>query len=115
MVRSGSVSRLAVIGELNVDFVATGLATAPILGQELLATGFEMTLGSASAIFACGAAKLGHDVTFISLVGRDDLGRFCIDALQRAGVSTQNVSEDPALKTGVTISMSPGTSGRPLV
>ncbi len=98
--------RVAVIGELNVDLIATGLTTSPILGQEILATGFQMTLGSASAIFACGAAKLGYEVTFLSCVGRDDFGRFCLDALRAAGVSTGQILEDASLKTGVTISLS---------
>ena len=70
-----------VIGELNVDAVATGLAREPKLGLEIIATDFQMTLGSASAIFASGVAKLGHEVTFVSKVGRDDFGDFCLEAL----------------------------------
>ncbi len=101
-----SNKRVAVIGELNVDLIATGLTTPPILGQEILATNFQMTLGSASAIFACGMTKLGHAVTFLSKVGRDNFGRFCLDALREAGVSTEKVVEDAGLKTGVTISLS---------
>ena len=51
---------VAVIGELNVDLVASGLASAPVLGREVLAQDFQTVLGSASAIFACGAARLRH-------------------------------------------------------
>ncbi|MBA2733143.1 MAG: carbohydrate kinase family protein [Acidobacteria bacterium] len=101
-----STNPVAVIGELNVDLIATGLITPPVLGQEILATDFQMTLGSASAIFSCGVAKLGHDVTFLSRVGRDNFGKFCLDALREAGVSTANVVEDEGLKTGITISLS---------
>ncbi len=106
MSKSISEQRVAVIGELNVDLIATGLNTPPTLGQEILATGFQMTLGSASAIFACGAAKLDHEITFLGCVGRDEFGRFCLDALREAGVSTGKVIEDASLKTGVTISLS---------
>jgi sugar/nucleoside kinase (ribokinase family) len=107
----GNISdrRIAVIGELNVDLIATGLNAPPILGHEILATGLQMTLGSASAIFACGVAKLGHQVTFISSVGQDDFGRFCLEALRSAGISTEKVIEDASLKTGVTISLSTPT------
>jgi sugar/nucleoside kinase (ribokinase family) len=106
MIHNTSRRRTAVIGELNIDLIATGLGTPPILGQEILATDFQMTLGSASAIFACGIAKLGHEVTFLSLVGRDDTGQFCMDALRQAGVTTEHVRVDSSLKTGVTISLS---------
>jgi sugar/nucleoside kinase (ribokinase family) len=97
---------VAVIGELNVDLIASGLNSAPILGSEVLAEDFQTVLGSASAIFACGAARLGHPVSFFSRVGDDDYGRFCLDALRNAGISTKNVRALPASKTGVTISLS---------
>lgn len=89
-----------------MDCVATGLKQAPQLGLELIATDFQTTLGSASAIFASGVAKLGHQVTFISKVGDDDFGEFCLAALRRAGVSTDYVQRDRSTKTGVTLSLS---------
>ena len=99
-------ARVAVIGELNVDLVASGLSSFPSLGQEVLARDFQMTLGSASAIFASGITKLGHGVSFFSLVGNDAFGRFCIQALQDIGIATENVIEDQNERTGVTISLS---------
>ena len=106
MRNSGPGKRVIVIGELNIDAVATGLAEAPKMGGEILASDFCLTLGSASAIFACGIAKLGLEVTFIAKVGSDDFGRFCLAALREAGVSTRHVSREKHLKTGVTISLS---------
>jgi sugar/nucleoside kinase (ribokinase family) len=100
------MKRIAVIGELNVDLIVTGLKSPPVFGQEILAANFDMTLGSASAVFACGVAKLGHQVTFISQVGRDEMGKFCLAALQQTGISTEHVRQDASLKTGVTISLS---------
>lgn len=98
--------RILVIGELNVDLVASGLLSEPKLGQEILASGFRVTLGSASAIFACGMARLGHPVTFYSKVGPDDFGRFCLKALEQAGISTARVIQSPGSTTGVTIVLS---------
>jgi sugar/nucleoside kinase (ribokinase family) len=95
-----------VIGELNIDAVASGLSEAPRMGGEILASEFRLTLGSASAIFACGVAKLGHDVTFIARVGSDYFGKFCLAALREAGISTRRILRDKDLKTGVTISLS---------
>ena len=97
---------VVVIGELNIDIVAAGLSESPKMGAEILATDFQLTLGSASAIFACGVAKLGHEVTFISRVGRDEFGKFCMAALRQAGISTRHISRDEDLKTGVTVSLS---------
>jgi len=106
MKKKSAGNRVIVIGELNIDAVASGLSDTPKMGVEILASDFQLTLGSASAIFACGVAKLGHEVTFIAKVGSDDFGKFCMKALREAGVSTRRVSRDEQLKTGVTISLS---------
>src|SRR5258705_5901 len=98
-------NRVIVIGELNIDAVASGLSGIPTFGREILASDFRLTLGSASAIFACGVAKLGHEVTFVAKVGLDDLEKFFLAALREAGVSPRHVSRDGHLKTGVTISL----------
>lgn len=106
--------KILVIGELNVDIVATGLRAAPEMGGEILAEDCELTLGSASAIFAAGMTKLGHSVTFVSQVGRDYFGDFCIRTLQQLGVSTRHVQRKADEKTGVTIALS-GKRDRALV
>ena len=100
-----STPRILIIGELNVDIVVTGLKSVPKLGVEILASDCELTLGSASAIFATGMSKLGHLVTFVSQVGRDSFGDFCVNALEQAGVATDNVARVDE-KTGVTIALS---------
>jgi sugar/nucleoside kinase (ribokinase family) len=97
---------VAVIGELNVDLVASGLETAPVLGRETIARDFQIALGSASAIFASAIARLGHSVTFVSKVGSDDFGHYCLEELPKAGISVSHVKVDPASKTGVTIVLS---------
>lgn len=84
------------------------------MGDEILAKDFEIVLGSASAIFASGMRKLGHQVTFVSQVGRDQFGDFCVRALRAEGISTRHVSRRSDLKTGVTISLS-GARDRALI
>jgi len=103
-----------VIGELNVDIVATGLRGFPEMGAEILAQDCELTLGSASAIFAVGMSKLGHKVTFFSQVGRDYFGDFCVAKLKQLGVTTSNVVRKSGEKTGVTLALS-GKGDRALV
>jgi sugar/nucleoside kinase (ribokinase family) len=94
-----------VIGELNVDIVLSGLPSPPVLGSEVLAQEMRMVLGSASAIFATGIARLGHPVCFVSKTGDDDFGRFCREALHNAGIATHGLllSQRP---TGATIVLS---------
>lgn len=100
--------KIVVVGELNVDLIAVGLTSLPAPGCEILAKDFELTLGSASAIFACGLSRLGFPVTFISKVGTDYFGQFCTEALRRKGVCTDDIIRDAGVKTGVTITFSTG-------
>jgi len=106
--------QVLVIGELNVDIVATGLRGFPEMGAEILAQDCELSLGSASAIFAVGMSKLGHNVTFVSQVGRDSFGDFCIAKLKQLGVATSNVVRKANEKTGVTLALS-GKKDRALI
>ncbi len=106
MQNDGQINDIVVIGELNVDLIASGVQHAPEPGKEVLADDFEITLGSASAIFASGIARLGRGVTFIGCVGDDEFGEFCIDALRNRGISVDNVERRKDVKTGVTVVLS---------
>ncbi|PYV93570.1 MAG: carbohydrate kinase [Acidobacteria bacterium] len=97
--------KVLVIGELNVDLIGTGLQTFPVLGREVMAQEMVLTLGSSSAILACGLARLGVPVTFISKVGRDDFGKYCLQALESKKIKTLNVIRDGKLRTGLTVSL----------
>jgi sugar/nucleoside kinase (ribokinase family) len=95
-----------VIGELNVDLIAAGLARPPQMGKEVEAKSFEMVLGSASAIFASGLRRLGHPVGFVGKVGDDFFGQFCRGQLAALGVNTSWVRTTPGATTGVTLCLS---------
>lgn len=103
------MSSIVVIGELNLDFIVTGAPALPQLGQEVIVSGMELTLGSSSAILACQLARLGDDVLFISKVGDDDFGRRALEFLRGAGVSTDAITTVPDLPSGLTISIAVGT------
>ncbi|MDI6871496.1 MAG: sugar kinase [Bacillota bacterium] len=97
---------VVVAGELNPDLILTGLDGLPVLGIEQLASGFTLTMGSSSAIFAVGLARLGLRVGLTGKVGDDQFGRYCVDFLHREGIDTSRVIVDPQISTGVTISLS---------
>ena len=103
---------ILVVGETNVDIVLQG--AVPALGKEVVADDCVLTLGSASAICAMGLARLGNAVVFVSRVGVDPWGDYCLDVMSSAGIDTSTVTRDPALKTGVTVSIS-SSSDRALV
>jgi sugar/nucleoside kinase (ribokinase family) len=97
--------KILVIGELNVDLIVSGLPSLPALGRELTCTGFSRALGSSSAIFSRALAGLGAQVDYMGEVGDDDNGHFMLAQLQEVGIGTQGVIIDPAVQTGVTISL----------
>ncbi len=100
------MKKVLVVGELNVDLILQGYSAFPAPGKEVLVDDFVMTLGSASAICAVGLARLGAPVAFLSKVGRDPWGDYCVACLARAGIDVERVERDPGLKTGVTVSIS---------
>jgi sugar/nucleoside kinase (ribokinase family) len=97
-----------VVGELNADLILQG-DVVPVFGQvEKLVDDATLTIGSSSAIFACGVARLGLRVAFVGKVGDDPIGRFMCDALAARGIDTRGVVVDPILKTGLSVILSRG-------
>lgn len=100
---------LIVAGELNADLILSG-DVIPAFGQvEKLVDGADLTVGSSSAIFACGAARLGLKVAFIGKVGRDVFGRFMIQSLAERGIDTRGVIEDSNIQTGLSVILNRGS------
>lgn len=97
---------VVVAGELNVDIIVSSEDVIPEWNREKMVDGFEVVLGSSSAITACALASLGADVRFVSVVGDDDFGKFCTSELERMGVNTEHVAALSGIKTGVTLSFS---------
>ena len=97
---------IVVVGELNVDLILSGDVT-PAFGQiEKLVDDAVMTIGSSSAIFACGAARLGLRVAFIGKVGDDPFGQFLIRELTARAIDTSGIIVDSTVKTGLSVHLS---------
>jgi sugar/nucleoside kinase (ribokinase family) len=97
-----------VIGELNVDLILNGDVSPEFSQKEQLLKDAQLVLGSSSAIFACGAARLGLKIAFLGLVGDDVFGKFVIDELNNRNVNTQAIKIDPKVKTGCTVILNRG-------
>jgi sugar/nucleoside kinase (ribokinase family) len=100
------MKKILVAGEINPDLILQGYHSFPEPGKEVLVDDFVMALGSASAICAMGLARLGRPVGFAGKVGVDPWGDYCLETMAGAGIDVSRVIRDPALKTGVTISIS---------
>jgi sugar/nucleoside kinase (ribokinase family) len=109
-----NAKRVLVVGEINVDLLLQGYHAFPVPGREVLVDDFAMALGSASAICAMGLAKLGTPVAFAGVVGADVWGEYCLGVMRAAGIDLAPVRTDPAIKTGVTVSIT-SPSDRALV
>ena len=94
------------IGELNVDLILTGMSSLPIPGRELIAETCTLTMGSSTAICAAGMAGLGLRTAFAGKVGQDGYGQLASDTLASYGVDLSHLIVDPAIQTGITVSMS---------
>lgn len=98
---------ILVLGEINPDIVVHAADPHPAFGQgERIVDGIVMTIGSSSAIVACGAARLGMRVALMGVVGDDMFGRFMLDALAAKGVDVSSCRVEPGFPTGASVILS---------
>ena len=100
---------ILVAGEINPDLILTGEVT-PEFGQvEKLVDSASLTIGSSSAIFACGAARLGLKVAFIGVCGDDVFGRYMLEEMQKRDVDVSRVIVRKDGQTGLSVILNQGT------
>jgi sugar/nucleoside kinase (ribokinase family) len=100
---------VVVVGELNPDLILAG-DVLPEFGQvEKIVERADLTIGSSSAIFACGAARLGLRVAFIGKVGADLFGDFMRNSLDEYGINTDGIVEEKSIPTGISVILSRGS------
>lgn len=90
-------------GDLCVDFILGGGDVVPEFGQkEKMVGSYSMLMGGSTGIFGCQCAKLGLRAAVAGKVGRDVFGRLILDEMNACGVDTRFITEDGAIKTGLT-------------
>ena len=98
-----------VLGEINPDVIVRAADPRPAFGQvELLVDSIDLVIGSSSAIFACGAARLGLRTAFVGVVGDDPMGRFMLDAMRARSVDVASCRVDPDVPTGASVILTSG-------
>lgn len=82
---------ILVVGEINPDLILMGDVKPEFDQVEKLVDSAALTIGSSSAIFSCGAARLGLKVGFVGVCGRDVFGQFMLEEMQKRDVDVSNV------------------------
>jgi sugar/nucleoside kinase (ribokinase family) len=101
---NGANFSMTMVGEINLDLILYGLPHELPFEREVLADGFQMTLGSSSAILAHNMATLGASIAFITCVGRDEFGQLALSRLAESGVDlSRTVRAEGTVGTGVTV------------
>jgi sugar/nucleoside kinase (ribokinase family) len=69
-----------IVGDYCLDLVFTGMKSEPILGKEIVASGFKMTLGG-TCNSALAMHRLGLKVAWAADFGNDQFSQFVLDKL----------------------------------
>lgn len=99
---------ILVAGEINPDLILSGDVKPEFDQVEKLTDSALLTIGSSSAIFACGAARLGLKVAFIGVCGEDVFGRFMLDEMEKREVDVSNVILSKNGATGISVILTNG-------
>lgn len=96
------VSRIAVVGSINMDLVAT-VEALPRQGETVTGTSFRQMPGGKGANQAVAAAKMGATVTMVGRIGADTFGDTLLTNLAANRVETARVLRDDRHPTGVAL------------
>src|SRR5688572_26361968 len=94
---------ILVAGEINPDLIFSGNVLSDFGQVEKLVSSYTLAVGSSSAIFACGAARLCLRVSFIGVCGRDVFARFMLDEMQKRNIDVSNVIIRQDGQTGISM------------
>ena len=62
---------------------------------------FTRKLAGAEVNVCIGLTRLGHEATYMTRLGRDSFGRYCVETLAAEGISTDFITFDDEFKTGM--------------
>jgi sugar/nucleoside kinase (ribokinase family) len=97
-----------VAGEINPDLILSGDVVPRFNQVEQRVDRALLTIGSSSAIFACGAARLGLNTAFIGVCGDDVFGHYMLDQLGIRGVDIRSVLVRAGHSTGLSVILNRG-------
>ena len=93
------MSKILVVGSSNIDLTAR-VEHLPVPGETVTNAHFEQALGGKGANQAVAAARLGGDVTFVTMLGQDAYAEQLRNQFKSVGIATEYVLDTPAAPTG---------------
>jgi ribokinase len=93
---------ILVVGSSNTDMTVR-LPRLPAPGQTVLGSSFATTPGGKGANQAVAARRAGGEVTFITAVGDDDLGKKALDLYRRQGIDISHARICGGVSSGVAL------------
>lgn len=96
------MSRVVVLGSLNMDLVVT-LSRLPRIGETVIGDRLQRFPGGKGANQAVAAARLGAEVAMVGRVGKDSFGDELLANLTSDGVDIESVARDPDEPTGAAL------------
>lgn len=99
---------ILVAGEINPDLILTGDVIPSFNQVEKLVDSAVLSIGSSSAIFACGAARLGLKIAFIGKCGNDVFGKYMLDEMSKRDIDVSQVIVDKTNSTGLSVILTQG-------
>lgn len=95
-------SRVVVIGSANTDLVVR-VASLPRPGETVLGGTFASVGGGKGANQAVAAARAGGAVTFVAMLGQDELGDAALAAYRAEGIDTSFIGRVAGCPSGVAL------------
>ncbi len=80
---------IAIVGDLNYDWIYSCPALEP--GKEVLISAYSREIAGAGGYVACGLARLGARVDFVTELGADPQGRELYEEIARRGIGSRQV------------------------
>lgn len=96
------MSRISVIGNVNIDLLVSPADELPPPGAEIHVETIGMRAAGSAGNSALALARLGHVPRLAGCVGGDHFGRFVLEELSAAGIE-EGVAVLPGVSTGITI------------
>ena len=93
------MTKILVVGSSNVDLTAR-VDHLPVPGETITNARSEQALGGKGANQAVAAARLGGDVTFVTMLGQDAYADQLRAQFETVGISMDYVLDTPAAPTG---------------
>jgi sugar/nucleoside kinase (ribokinase family) len=107
----GRPPEVTIVGDLNYDYIYS----CPALegGREVFISAWSRQTAGAGGYAACGLARLGAAVSFVTELGDDGDGRALFDDLERRGIRRDGTRLLAGRQTPFTLIFSDESSGRP--